>query len=357
IADMPGEFWAYEMLGIYYVEAGETDRAAQIVEQFMEQVRTGPSFLKAQLLLARIHYRKQNLDKALELADEILQENPADAAAHRLKGGILLLRGDFQGAITEYRAVLRQDPQNIQASLYIARAHLLDGEMSLAENTYKKILEMHPNEQRAHFGLVEVYRRKGETTAAKRQLEMVLEVNPDDTETLMRLGDMALSMQDTEAAHEYFNRLSALHPDSGHYNYYKEGMVKLLEGKDAEAASLFEKSLQVDPDFIPALNQLINMLVKEKRLEKAFQRCRDQIARSPDNPRYYVLLGKLYMMKDDHDGARKAFEEGLEIDPSSPDVLLSLAKLAKLSGSLDEAIARYQSLMEKYPKNLGVALV
>jgi tetratricopeptide (TPR) repeat protein len=357
IDDMPDEFWAYEMLGTYYVGNGKRDKAVHLMEEFTKNVQTGPSFLKAQLFLAHINYREKNLDRALELAEKVLKENPADAEAHVLKGNILSSRGNFSGAIAEYRAVLRQEPQNVPVSLSLARAHLQNKEISLAEDTYKRILKTSPNQREARLGLAEVYGRKGDLTSARAQLETVLEVNPDDTMALMALGDAALLAEDTDAAEKYFSRLAVLQPNSPVYNHYKKGMVKRLEGQQEEAASLFEKALEADPDFLPALNQLTDMFVKDDAMNKALNRCREQVWKSPDNPGLYVLLGKLQMAAENYSGAGKSLEKALEIDPNSLDALLGLAQLAQLSGSLDEALTRYQALRKRHPENVGIALV
>jgi tetratricopeptide (TPR) repeat protein len=357
IEDLPDRFEAYEMLGNHYIQTGEEEKAVALMEQFVRRGQAGPSVLKAKLFLARIYYRGKDLDRAMELADNVLKENPADMQAHYLKGTILAGLGDFPGAIAEYRAVLRQEPQNIRASLSLAQAHLSNNEMALAEDTYKKVLEIDPQEKRARFGLVDVYRRKGEFILAKEQLEKVLKRHPNDTKALMALGDLALLTGDAGAARDYFSTLSSLQPDSVSYNYYKEGMVNLLEQEKGEAASLFEKALQADPDFVPALNQLIDMLVKEKAFDKAIRRCRDQITRSPVNAHYYVLLGHLQVASDDYENARTSFEKALEINPNNPDALFSLAHLAQLSGSVNGALLRYETLRERYPNNVAILLV
>jgi tetratricopeptide (TPR) repeat protein len=357
IEDQPDDFWAYEKLAKRHLESGERDKAVQLMAQFAETVQTGPSFLKAQLFLARYYYGEGNLDRALELAEKVLAENPADAQAHVLKGSILSRRGDFAGAIAEFRAVLRQEPQNVPVLLYLAGAHLQNNKISLAEDTYKRILETDPNQRGARFGLAEIYGRKEDLASAREQLEVLLEVNPNDTKALMALGDAALLAGDRDAARKYFSRLAVLQPNSVAYNDYKRGMLSRLEGKRGEASSLFEKALEADPDFLPALNQIVDMLVRDEAMDKALDRCREQIEKRPQNPGYYVLLGKLQVAREDFNGARLSFGKALEIDANSPDALFSLAQLAQLSGSLDEALTLYQELRERYPENVGIALV
>ena len=356
IEDMPDKYAAYDMLAKHYLQTKAKNEAIELLEQFMTKVGTGPDFLRAKLLMAGIHYQEEEFDDALKLADEVLKENAKDVGAHLLKGNVLAVRRDLAGAIGEYRAVLREEPQNISASLKLAKVHLFNDEASLAEDTYKKILEINPKESQARFGLADVYRRKGQLEPATEQLQEVLTINPDDTHALMALGDVSLARKDLEGAGRYFTRLSALEPHSAPV-HYKNGVIKLMGKKPKEAASLFEKALNADPDFVPALSQLMNMLVKEKKLDKAFERCRQQIAKSPNNPRYHVLLGGLHAFGKDFDAARNSFEKALDIDPDSSDALFSLARLEQSLGSIDEALAKYQKLRERNPNNLRIAML
>jgi len=108
---------------------------------------------------------------------------------------------------------------------------------------------------------------------------------------------------------------------------------------------------------VPALSQLADMLLKEKKLDKALDRCRQQIAKSPKNSHYYVLIGRLHAFGKDIDAARKNFEKALDLDPDSSDALFSLARLEQSLGSIDEALSRYQKIREKTPNNLSIAML
>ncbi|MBW2602501.1 MAG: tetratricopeptide repeat protein [Deltaproteobacteria bacterium] len=170
------------------------------------------------------------------------------------------------------------------------------------------------------------------------------------------MGDICLADKDLKGARRHFGNLLALEPGSVQANY-KNGVLKLIENKSHEAASLFEKALEIDPDFVPALRRLIDMLVKDEALDKAFARCKEQMEMRPKNAEYHVLLGTLYGIDKDYEKARKSFEEALEIEPTSSNALFNLARLEQLQGSIDAAIAKYEKVRKQTPNNLGVTML
>jgi tetratricopeptide (TPR) repeat protein len=133
--------------------------------------------------------------------------------------------------------------------------------------------------------------------------------------------------------------------------------VKLAEKKVKEANLFFEEALTKNPDFVPAMRRLLNILVTEKKPDMAIERCRQQIAKRPENSGYYVLLGRLYSSKQDYALARKNFELALEKNPNNQEALLALARLEESTGSIDEAIAKYKKIREMNPENLNIALL
>lgn len=95
--------------------------------------------------------------------------------------------------------------------------------------------------------------------------------------------------KDLSAAQDYVDRLSTAEPDAAN-TYYQKGLLKLTEKQPEEAAALFEKALNLNPDFEEALFQLLTIRMKKNGLESAIKRCRQQVQQRPDNYRYHVLL-------------------------------------------------------------------
>jgi tetratricopeptide (TPR) repeat protein len=315
-------------------------------------VRSGDNFLKAKLFQAFILFQENKMEDSLKLVEAILKQNSSDAKAHYIKGDILDKRKDFWGAIVEYNAVINQEPQNVLVLLKLANAFSMVNYLKLSETTYKNILEINSKVKQAHYGLVEIYKQKGLLEDAKEQLEKVLERYPDEKKALYSLGDIALKIKDLITAKRCYQRLLELEPGLS-IVHYKNGLLSLSENRIEEATIYFEKSLTIDPDFVPALNQLANIL----KLDEAIERCKQQINRSPGNPDYHILLGKLYAAKHDFQAAQTSFRMALDLDPTSHEARVNLLRLAQSFNSVDKNIKKYLNLMEQNPDNLSIAML
>jgi len=175
-------------------------------------------------------------------------------------------------------------------------------------------------------------------------------------EVLLALGNMALEEKDFTEADRYYSRLMKLAPESP-VPYYKKGVVKRLEKKGKEAESLFEKALEANVDYTPALIQSLDPLMKEKKVDEAIGKVQQQIQKSPKNSDYYVVLGKLYAIKKDFPNARKNFEKAYEINSNNQQALFNLAQLEQSQGSIDNALENYEKMRALNPNNPRIALL
>ena len=146
------------------------------------------------------------------------------------------------------------------------------------------------------------------------------------------MGQLALQQKDVKAAEAYVKRLADIEPDEAN-TYYQKGLLKLAEKKPGEASALFEKALNLNPDFEAALFQRLTIDMRKNRVEDAIKRCLEQVRFRPDNYRYRVLLGRLYGAQKDYKNAIGSFEKALALKPESQDALFGLARMEQATGS------------------------
>jgi len=322
IADFPGQLASYIMLARYDLGKNQQDQAIALMNRFIEESETGPDLLKAKVFLAEIYYQDRNFDQTTTLVEEVLASNSKDITAHRIKGNVFFAKKDFLGAISEYRTVLQEKPNDIAVSINLAKAHLLNNEPEIATDIFRGVLD----------------------------------INADTKEALLFLGDMALKKKNVRSADEYFSHLLKLEPEAALPNF-KVGLVRLLEKKEKEALPYFEKALRADSNYLPALEQLAYASVRGDNLDAAVTRVRKQIDGNPQNPDFYVLLGKIYAIGKDVSRARTSFEEAFNIDPNNMHALFNLAQLEQSQGSIDEALKHYEVIRAKNPRNSFISLM
>ena len=103
--DVVPSYDAHLKRGIVLGELGEHDLALQ---DFSEAALLRPGDNRQALLYQGEHYLKQgNLEKALEVSDELAAENPRDVMAVSLRGEVWFAKGDYRQALEDFEAALR----------------------------------------------------------------------------------------------------------------------------------------------------------------------------------------------------------------------------------------------------------
>jgi tetratricopeptide (TPR) repeat protein len=88
------------------------------------------------------------------------------------------------------------------------------------------------------------------------------------------------------------------------------------DAKDAEAA--LGRAVQLDVHNVDGWLKLIQVQAVRDSADQALATCQKAIALSPDEAGYYLLLGELYVSKQDWEPARQAFQKVLLLNPQNP---------------------------------------
>jgi predicted negative regulator of RcsB-dependent stress response len=102
---------AYLLLATYYMENGESDKAQGYLEK-MPEGRKDTLYYQAKDLLAQIHFKRKNYDKAIEIYKKIEDEDPKDhsmdvilfhrAEVHEEKGEVVKAVGLYKKVQEEF---------------------------------------------------------------------------------------------------------------------------------------------------------------------------------------------------------------------------------------------------------------
>ncbi len=104
---------AYLLLAGYWVEKGNFDRA----EESLQQITKGKKdifYYQAQDLLAQVHMKRKDFDKALQIYKEIEEENPEEYTLDAIlfhQAEAFEQKGNIEEALTLYRKVQEEYPQ------------------------------------------------------------------------------------------------------------------------------------------------------------------------------------------------------------------------------------------------------
>jgi len=122
----------------------------QAETMWREAIRLDPSAAKPKVQLARF-LTKINPGEADKLIDEAIAANPRSAEVLQVKGDMLQLRGDPNGALRLYDEALKTDPKNLPAHLSRANVNVALGNFPAADEDLDPILKAMPNHFMANY--------------------------------------------------------------------------------------------------------------------------------------------------------------------------------------------------------------
>lgn len=107
LRQQPGLVRAHQMKAKTLDELGRTDEAVAWLERL---VAADPSRPELQLQLAVFYVDKQMAPEAIEVLSSVLDVDPGNELAMRLRGDMLLYKGDHEAAVDDFEAVLELNP-------------------------------------------------------------------------------------------------------------------------------------------------------------------------------------------------------------------------------------------------------
>jgi tetratricopeptide (TPR) repeat protein len=128
------------------------------------------------------------------------------------------------------------------------------------------------------------------------------------------------------------------------------GAMLLLQKKIDEAQPLFEKALSIDPNHATALINLAMIDQARGKPESALQRLRQVIARNPEYAEAQLNLGSLLASTKQFDEAIKHLSKAVELNPKREVAHLNLAAALMETQQFTKAAEHYRAALQLNPR-------
>ena len=179
-----------------------------------------------QILFAAYQVSIQMVNQALI---SIAIAAPNSAQLHMMMADQLVLRGDSDNAITQYREAIRLNPRLPGVHFELA-AQLKESPdpalRSQAEHEFRTALSLNQTDEKAWRGLGEVLAEKGDFTSAKESYTKALALAPKDSDAETDLAKLLLAHGDTKSATELLERAVRDDPTNIVAHYQLSGVYR-----------------------------------------------------------------------------------------------------------------------------------
>lgn len=275
-------------------------------------------------ILAKLAAEDGRFDEALAKLDKLVAKSPNDVVLQYERAMVLVDASRIDEAEAALRNVVAAKPDFYDAQRMLGRI-ILD---------------------RAGSDRAKIDDALGHLQAAFR-------IYPDDLATGMAVAQILINTQRWADAEKVLGTMLERAPDQRTINYmYGSVLTKL--GRGDESKQYFERSVEVDPTFSPAVQQLVEMYEAENEFAKAAEVLQPLISEEPMNVELQRRQAYLWLRAGEAEKAKTSLKALVAADPKD---LRSMFYLAEAYNDLEqyaEADKIYRKLLEATPDDPDV---
>jgi tetratricopeptide (TPR) repeat protein len=280
----------------------QLEQATEAFEE-MQNITVGVGWIPAE---------SGNLEKTLNIFNNVLDLNPNSVVARAARGEVYRLMEDYNHALTDLNFAIELDSEYTLALGSRGETYRKLERYSEALNDFNRAIEINPNYTFALGSRGQVYLALKRDNEALEDFQHALELDP----TLGWVIDELLQMGNPQAALDTLDRVLDSHPDSS-LALAGRGEIHRQMGRFPEALDDFNRAIELQSDYLWAI----------------------------------VSRGQTYQALKQNDEALADFTRALEIDPQSLLALDERGRQYHLMGRYPEALEDFNRMIELNPEN------
>ncbi len=244
-------------------------------------------------------------------------------------------------------------PRSAPEAFTVGRMLLLEGDFSGALDLLQRAVEAAPRDPYPRLELANLALRMGRVDEAAHQARQALALGPDDPDVLQTAAGDLLVLADGDPtllaeARGALETLLVLRPEDPDA---LQGLARLYleQGDSRHGEEMLRRLAAAVPDSRPVANQLLRLMLQRGEKADATALLRDQVARDPGDLEQRLSLADLLSDGGDHAGAVAILRSASGDQAGEPDVQRRLAFELYRTGDVAGATALVDKLLAAGP--------
>lgn len=281
-----------------------------------------PALPLVNFLIALSQYQQHHYDASEAALQQVFSIDPDHSPSLLLHGTLNYLRGNYQPAEQSLRRYLKSTPDHVPAIKLLAATLIKLNRPWDAVDVLQKGLQYAPSDAQYQALLGSAYLRNGDSDKAMKYLEQAAQGAPGLAEVRAQLA-----------------------------------IGQLLQNDPAQAVGSLQAAVGIDKDLVQSDILEILLHIKNKAYDKAQLAAQAFIAKHPDQPVGYNLLGAVQLGRKDLAAARSAFERALQAKNTFTPAMMNLARLDALQGKPYDAEQRLKHILIIDKNNMAALIM
>lgn len=266
------------------------------------------------------------------------------------RGIVFLQTKQTELAIEPFEKAAEYADSYPESLYYLAAIYADKGLAEQALSNVNRYLQLKPENPAGSKLAAKLELGRKEFSSAERLLIPVLAGDENDIEALNLMSNALLAQEKTAAGIELLERVVKLEPESIEAKA-RLGTGYLAGDKEELGLKTLRAILAKKPKYDQADTLIVMYFLRQQQLEKAIQAAQQYTVRNP-SATSYVLLARTYLVNEQHEKAKGAFDKAMELQPGDPVAGTSLAGYALADKDYEGARDYYQRVLEHNPDNM-----
>ena len=331
----------------------QLEKVARAIAEYSEVHRLDPSDQEASLWLARLYRLHNDPDKAEQVLQTMLKDDPGNEAAVEQLTQLLLDENKSEEAISLLEGMTEHSSSATLFDL-LGDAYTQAHDFSKAEGAYRKAVDLDPSELSHLRGLAQTLFSEEKYEEALAAYQKLADLMPDDADNYLRVAQIYRELNQLDKAEE--NLLKARQSNPSNLEIlYNEAMIYEAQGRYEDAIKVISDAVtgvKSQSTVLPTrrrslaiLYQQLGMLYRDVQNYAAAIYTFQELGHLGDDEdrRARLLIMDTYRQAKDLPKALQAGREAMAKYPSDASIKASMALLMGENEQTDEAVKLLES--------------
>ncbi|MBT4710006.1 MAG: tetratricopeptide repeat protein [Alphaproteobacteria bacterium] len=182
---------------VRHAATGSTDRAIDLYDQILVE---DPNHVIAQTNVGALRAATGNLDAAADHFRKALAADPDNGLVAFHFGNLFYAQGQFEAALSYFQIAVNGQPEVFEPALNIGLSLHQLGRMEEALGILELVVSEHPDRFEGHAALANLYFSSGQRAKSIQSYQTALTINGDDADLLARMAMAQISDGQNENA-------------------------------------------------------------------------------------------------------------------------------------------------------------
>ncbi|MDH5693030.1 MAG: tetratricopeptide repeat protein [Gammaproteobacteria bacterium] len=313
------------------------------LEEYRKILSSDSANYQVYYLIGNLFLQKHDSYHSLLYLEKAIQANPAYAPSYNSMGLLELNRGNTDIALNHFEAALTINP-NYADAIHNAVAVQIDrGQFVKAQEYLERFCALSPHDSRTLSLQANLHYAKQDYERVINTFETLLEFQ---TLNELQYTKLAISFQKIGALKKAIEAYSSAQKLNGtnYFTWLNKGRCEYELSQFDNARKSLEKSLELKPEQMTALNLLGAIAKNAGQFQQAIHYFEKALSYNPDSTKTLTNLGHMLgtFLGSDLDRAETLLNHVIEIDPIHADGHLNLAITLLRKGKIREGWQHYE---------------